>query len=326
MLELLGITKRYGRTTAVRDLTAAIEPGSVTGLLGPNGAGKTTTIRIAVGAAAADRGRVRIDGHDTRRHPIGARLRVGWLPENAPLYPELTPTRFLRHRAALAGVPPRERSDRVARACERCGLGGLGRKRIAHLSKGYPQRVGLAAALLHEPSVLVLDEPSSGLDPTQNRDLLELLAELARTTTVLLSTHVLRDVELACGRVLIMHAGRILADGPPHALGTDRSNTIEAVLRPGPEGGAALCGRLWAIPGVASAAPAGPVAEGEPQTPDAWITVRVEHEPGHDPSPEVVRATVEAGGAVRSIGPRRPSLERAFADLLSHAPRGGMGG
>jgi len=312
MLELIGITKRFGRTTAVRDLSAAFEPGAVTGLLGPNGAGKTTTIRIAVGATAPDRGRVRIDHAETTRRAAWTRSRIGWLPEAAPLYPELKPIGYLRHRAALYGIPPRDRASRIAEACDRCGLEGLGRKRIAHLSKGYRQRVGLAAALLHDPSVLVLDEPSSGLDPTQNRDLLELLGDLARTKTVLLSTHVLRDVELVCGRVLIMHAGRVLADGSPGSIGTDRSNTVEAMFRPGPAGIETLSERMGVLPGVEQVSPARDA--GSP-----WSIVRIRHEAGWDPSAEIVRTVVDQGGDVRSIGPVRPSLERVFADLLERA-------
>ena len=317
MLELIGITKRFGPTTAVRDLSAVFEPGVVTGLLGPNGAGKTTTIRIAVGAAAPDRGRVRIDNTDTMRNPARSRAQVGWLPETAPLYTELKPIEHLRHRAALYGIPPRDRASRIAEACERCGLAGLGRKRIGQLSKGYRQRVGLAAALLHDPSVLVLDEPSSGLDPTQNRDLLELLTELARTKTVVLSTHVLRDVELACGRILIMHAGRILADGAPGSIGTSGSDQLEAELRPGPGGLDALRARLDALPGVAGVSCE---HRGE-KSGGGWTVARMDRITGHDPSAEIVRTVVELGGDVRTIGPVRPSLERTFADLLDGAAR-----
>ncbi len=217
MISVENLSRRYGDLLAVRDLSFRVERGEVLGFLGPNGAGKTTTMRILAGSLGATEGRVMVDGLDVSQHPREVKRRLGYLPEVPPLYGNMSVRGYLRFAARIKGV---ERPDPAAAACmRRVGLEGMEGRLVAHLSKGFQQRVGLAQALVHDPDVLVLDEPTSGLDPAQRKEIRDLLRELAAgDRTVLLSTHVLPEVEDLCQRVIIIDQGRIVAEDHIEAL------------------------------------------------------------------------------------------------------------
>jgi ABC-2 type transport system ATP-binding protein len=220
LIEARGITKRYGDLLAVDDVSFTAESGEVIGFLGPNGAGKTTTMRILTGFLPASDGTAVIAGHDIFEDPLAARRAVGYLPEVPPLYPEMDVAGYLRYVATLKDVPRSKRKASVERAVERCGLKEVRRRVIGSLSRGYRQRVGIAQAIVHDPSVLILDEPTVGLDPIQVREIRALIAELTsakqaeRANTVVLSTHILAEVEAICRRVILIHEGRKVVDSP----------------------------------------------------------------------------------------------------------------
>lgn len=218
MIEAAGLTKRFGEHLAIQDVTFRVENGEIMGFLGPNGAGKSTTMRILTGYLPPSAGTASIDGFDVLEHPMEVKRRVGYLPEQPPLYTELLVDEYLAYVADLKGVPARERKAAVARAADRCGLSSVRRRLIANLSKGFRQRVGLAQALIHDPKVVVLDEPTSGLDPKQIQEVRALIREVAADKTVILSTHILQEVEALCDKVAIINKGRIVAVDSPESL------------------------------------------------------------------------------------------------------------
>jgi ABC-2 type transport system ATP-binding protein len=211
MIEAVGLTKYYGRLAAIEDVSFSASAGEVIGFLGPNAAGKTTTMRILTGFSPPTRGRAVIAGFDITRDPIEVKRRVGYLPESVPLYGEMLVGSFLAYVADIKGVPRRERNAEVGRVMDRCGLGQMAKRIVGNLSKGYRQRVGLAQALIGNPPVMVLDEPTVGLDPQQIIEIRQLIKDLGREHTVLLSTHILPEVTMVCERVLIINKGRIVA-------------------------------------------------------------------------------------------------------------------
>ena len=219
-IEARGLTKRYGDAVAVDNISFEVERGEVVGFLGPNGAGKTTSMRMLTGFLPASDGTAVIAGHDIFAEPLAARRAIGYLPETPPLYPEMTVESYVRHVASLKDVKRSDRKDAVDRAVERCGLSEVRRRVIRDLSKGFRQRVGLAQAIVHSPPVLVLDEPTVGLDPIQIGEIRDLIAELAapgqgdRQQTVLLSTHILPEVSAICSRVILINRGRKVIDQP----------------------------------------------------------------------------------------------------------------
>lgn len=220
MIEAHGLSKRYGDLLAVDRVSFSVQPGEVVGFLGPNGAGKTTTMRMLTGFVPPTDGSATIAGHDIFEDPLAARRAVGYLPETPPLYPEMSVEDFVAYVARLKDVPRAGRRAAVDRALARCGLADVRRRVIGALSKGYRQRVGLAQAIVHDPAVLILDEPTVGLDPIQIREIRALIAELAaekqgeRARTVILSTHILPEVEAICRRVLVINRGRKVVDQP----------------------------------------------------------------------------------------------------------------
>jgi ABC-2 type transport system ATP-binding protein len=218
MIEVSNLTKRYAGRTAVDDISFTVARGEIVGLLGPNGAGKSTTMRILSGFMPATQGTVRVAGFDIFHDSNEARRHIGYLPENNPLYPEMRVREYLKYRARLKGLGWRQTRERVSIVMEQCGLTDVGRRIIGQLSKGYRQRVGLADALVHEPDLVILDEPTIGLDPRQIRSVRALIKSLAGKHTVLISTHILPEVEMMCGRVLIMLDGRVLASDTPANL------------------------------------------------------------------------------------------------------------
>ena len=218
MIEVSHLSKRYPGRTAVDDVSFSVKSGEIVGFLGPNGAGKTTTMRVLAGFLPPSAGSVRVAGFDVMSQSRDVRRRIGYLPENCPLYPEMRVDEYLEFRAGLKGVPSRYVRSRVEEVKAMCGLGDMGRRIIGHLSKGYRQRIGLADSLVHDPELLILDEPTIGLDPHQIRHVRGLIAELAKRHTILLSTHILSEIEMSCHRVLIMHQGKIIAAESPADL------------------------------------------------------------------------------------------------------------
>ena len=217
-IEVRELTKRYETVTALDRISFEVKPGEIMGFLGPNGAGKTTTLRILTGLLAPTSGSVRIHGLDAEAQSLEIRRRIGYLPENVSLYPELRVQEYLAYRASIKGVPRAERRSRLDEALQRCALGDVRRKLIGRLSKGYRQRVGLADCLIGHPSILILDEPTIGLDPHQIRQTRELIRSLGQATTILLSTHILPEVEMICHRVTIIDRGAIVAVDTPENL------------------------------------------------------------------------------------------------------------
>ncbi|MDJ0848050.1 MAG: ABC transporter ATP-binding protein [Myxococcota bacterium] len=237
MIEANGLSKRYGDIVAVDDVSFEIGKGEVVGFLGPNGAGKTTTMRMLTGFIPPTDGTAAIAGHDIFSDPIAARRAVGYLPETPPLYPEMSVSSYLGYVARIKDVPRKQRREAVDRATERCGLKDVRRQVIGTLSKGFRQRVGLAQAIVHDPAVLILDEPTVGLDPLQIREIRSLIADLAdpgqgeSQHTVILSTHILPEVEAICRRVMLINAGRKVIDAPLEELTAGGHSLDEIFVR-----------------------------------------------------------------------------------------------
>ncbi len=306
MIEVEGLTKRYGRFTALDGVSFAIRKGEVVGLLGPNGAGKTTTMKILTCFISATAGRASVAGHDTFDAPLKVRESIGYLPENCPLYPDAEVTDFLEFCGKVRGLAPKARKAAIGRVVSDCSLQAVSRRPIGQLSKGYRQRVGLAQALLHDPSVLILDEPTSGLDPNQIRDILGLIADLGRERTVIHSTHILSEVEATSDRVLIIDKGRIVAQGPPRELGARRAGpVVYATLR-----GEDCLARLVDAPFVESADPVG-----GSDVPHDFTRFAVRGREGRDVSVELYRLAVEAGWTLSELRAERARLEDVFSEL-----------
>ena len=218
MIEVEHITKRYGRVTAVDDVSFKVDRGEILGFLGPNGAGKTTTMRILTGYMPPTDGRATVAGYDVFTHPVEAKRRTGYLPETPPLYPDMTVREYLDFVARIKGVPPKEQKERVTTVMKRTHIDDVAVKHCAKLSKGYRQRVGLAQALIHNPEVLILDEPTAGLDPKQIIETRELIRGFAGDHTIVLSTHILPGVAQTCQRVVIINKGRVVAVDTPEGM------------------------------------------------------------------------------------------------------------
>jgi ABC-2 type transport system ATP-binding protein len=248
-LELIGVSKVFGRVTALDDVSFAVAPGEITGFLGPNGAGKTTTMRILAGIFPPTSGSVRIEGHDPVREPLRCRRAVGYLPEYAPFYPDLPVDGYLTFVARMKRVAKRDRREAVARVIDACGLEAVARRRIGTLSKGYRQRVGLAQALCGDPPILILDEPTIGLDPGQVVEMRDLVTRLRGSRTVFFSSHVLSEVAAVSERVIVVARGRLVGEGTPAELGARLGRRQRVRLRvDGPPG--AVASALRAAAGV----------------------------------------------------------------------------
>src|SRR5258706_24684 len=227
MIEVSQLTKRYGPTVALDHVTFTIQPGEVVGLLGPNGAGKTTMVKMLTGYLPPTEGSARVAHYDIVQQSLDVRRRIGYLPETNPLYEELAVYESLEWTARLRGMNPSTYPAAIRKVMEACGLSTVVGMDIAHLSKGFRQRVGLAQAILHDPEILILDEPTSGLDPNQQREVHSLIQAMRSRKTILLSTHTLSEANSVCDRVLIIHRGRIAADGDPRGFG----RSLEDVFR-----------------------------------------------------------------------------------------------
>lgn len=313
MLDVRDIHKWYGPFHAVRGISFTAARGEVVGLLGPNGAGKTTTIRMITGVFPPTRGTISIDGLSIRTDPEATRRQIGYLPESAPLYPEMSVTGYLTYRARLFGLSSAERAEGVARALALTSLEAVQRKRIGALSKGFRQRVGLAAAALHRPGLLVLDEPANGLDPTQIRQMRETIRSLAKDSCVLLSSHILSEVELTCDRVVVIAAGRVLADGAPAELRAQHAPESAILVEVNDSEATAATIAIRSTPGVAE------VESGKLE--NGWRSLRARLRPRQDASdPDqlalVARSLHDVGVVPRMLTPDAPGLERVFHSLL----------
>jgi len=318
MLDVREIHKWYGPFHAVRGVSFTAKRGEVVGLLGPNGAGKTTSIRMITGVFPPSRGTISIDGLSIRTDPEASRRHIGYLPESAPLYPEMSVTGYLSYRAKLFGVPASDRSAAIERALSLTSLEEVRRKRISALSKGFRQRVGLAAAALHRPGLLVLDEPANGLDPTQIRQMRETIRALAKDSCVLLSSHILSEVELTCDRVIVIASGRVLADGTPAELRERHAPDSAILIEVSESEATAATIAVRSTPGVAE------VESGKIE--NGWRSLRARLRTTKESSiPEhlaaVSRSLHDIGVVPRVIAPDAPGLERVFHSLLeSPAP------
>jgi ABC-2 type transport system ATP-binding protein len=251
MIEIKQLTKRFGAFTAVDGISFNVERGEVLGFLGPNGAGKSTTMKMVSGFLPPTSGTAAVCGHDVLGEPLAVKHAIGYLPEGAPAYPDMTPEAFLSFAAQARGFGRSERKKRIAAMFERVQLAGVMRQPIETLSKGYKRRVGLAQALLHDPDVLILDEPTDGLDPNQKHEVRELIRGLGSDKVIVLSTHILEEVEAVCSRAVIISRGRIVADDTPANLQA-RSRTHNAVrVRVGAQANG-VASTIEALPGVAS--------------------------------------------------------------------------
>ena len=278
--------------------------GEVVGILGPNGAGKSTTIRILTGFLPATSGLARVAGHDVARESLAARRQLGYLPENVPLYPEMRVEEYLHFRARLKGVAGRDRKSRVDHVISRCWLVEMRRRLIGTLSKGYRQRVGIADALVANPPILILDEPTVGLDPNQVRQLRDLIRELGADHTVLLSTHILPEVEAVCGRVLVIHRGRLVFAETLANVAAKAARTARLRVEPA-DPAAPVADGLRALPEVAWVEPA-------PGAPGALV---VRGHAGADLGPAVFRACAARGWVLRALAPEHDTLEDIFASV-----------
>ena len=230
MIEAEGLTKYFGDFAAVEDVSFQVHQGEVVAFLGPNGAGKSTTLKLLTGYLAPSSGRARVAGHEMTNDRLAGSAKLGYLPENGPLYPDMSPRSLLSFFADARGLSPERKRERIDAVVELCALGSVIGKPIGKLSRGYRQRVGMAQVLLHEPDVLILDEPTAGLDPNQIHDVRETIRKLGKSKTILLSTHILQEVEAMASRVLFIDEGRLVLDGPIRTL-TAAGETLDDSFR-----------------------------------------------------------------------------------------------
>ena len=308
MIEVEGLTKFYGERPAVQDVTFSVPPGQVLGFLGPNGAGKSTTMRMLTGYIGATSGSASIAGFDVFSQSLEVRRRIGYLPETAPLYNEMRVAGFLNLMCKLRGVAPSQRRSRVDIAIDACGLGDRRDEVIGRLSRGLRQRAGLAQAIVHEPDVLILDEPTAGLDPGQTRETRDLIKQLGRDRTVVLSSHILSEVEATCQRVLIINEGRLVADGPPgklaQRLGSGRMHEFELEVRGDEDEVKAALREVHGVDEVSTS------AASEPGVVHVLVTTRLS-----DLREALSRAVIEGGFGLLQVQGRTLSLEDVFLQL-----------
>lgn len=307
MIEVTGLTKYYGPIAAIKDVTFSVAQGEIIGFLGPNAAGKTTTMRILTGFSPPTRGTAKIAGFDITKDPIEVKKRVGYMPESVPVYNEMLVAGFLRYVAEVKGVPRMQRQNEVANAMERCGLSDMAKRQVGNLSKGYRQRVGLAQALIGNPDVLILDEPTVGLDPQQIIEIRNLIKSLAQEHTVLISTHILPEVTMLCERVLIINRGRVVAQDRMENLAGGTKSEFEAYVD-GPED--TVAGVLGQVNGVQSV------------TRQGAGRYLLEGGPGVDLGPAVAAAVVRANLSLHSLQRKSRTLEDIFIGVIS-AEEGG---
>lgn len=308
MIEVEHLTKRYGELEAVRDVSFSVKKGEILGFLGPNGAGKTTTLRILTCFMAPTEGKARVAGFDVQEESLEVRKRIGYLPEQVPLYRELTPRQMLHFLGQLHGMSKIDRVERIDEVAEQAAIDDVLDKSIGKLSKGYRQRVGLATALLHDPEVLILDEPTVGLDPRQIAETRALIKGLAGDHTVILSTHILPEVSMTCERVAIINRGRIIAEDTPDRLVSSMTTVERTLVRV--RGGDAADKSVRAVAGVTGLKP-DKMAGGEGRV------FVVESKPGADARPRIAKAVIESGTDLLELRPMAMSLEEIFVELIT---------
>jgi ABC-2 type transport system ATP-binding protein len=310
MIAVRHLSKRFPGHIAVDDVSFEVERGEIVGFLGPNGAGKTTTMRMLTGYLQASGGKVIVAGYDVATDPMEVRKRIGYLPESCPLYPEMRVDEYLRFRARLKGVHSSRVAARVDEVKALCGLADVGRRIVGQLSKGYRQRVGLAEALVHDPELLILDEPTIGLDPNQIRQVRALIARLAERHTILLSTHILPEVEMTCRRVLIINRGRVVASDTPDNLrrrSQTRAQVIAEIHGPREMVEAALRG-LASVENVSVTGT------------DPWPHYEMATAEDTDIRPLVFDAVTRGGWTLRELRLEKSSLEDVFVSLTRAEP------
>ncbi len=320
MIEVTGLTKRYGKRTAVDGLTFAVGRGEIVGFLGPNGAGKSTTLRILAGYLAPSKGKVRVAGYDVELEPLLAKQKIGYMPEAVPLYPEMRVVEYLGFRAEAKGIARGVRRRRIGECMEKTRIADMANVVCGALSKGYKQRVGLADALLAAPPVLLLDEPTAGLDPNQIREVRALLADLGSEHTVLLSTHILSEVDASCSRAIIVHQGKLLAEGTLEQIRMTHAPTrIELVVR-----GPAAAVKKVSAGLAATAQPRGDASVLIVPLPEADRSPGKPNEAAMDQLAErAARAAIEAGLELRELRRGAFALEEVFAELTRSEKRAG---
>jgi ABC-2 type transport system ATP-binding protein len=306
MIKVENLTKRYAGVTALNDVSFEVKRGEIVGFLGPNGAGKSTTMRILTGYIPATSGRAEVGGQDVFEDSLEVRRHIGYMPENNPLYVDMRVSEYLKFRAKLKGIVRGERKDRIQDVLQLCGLTDVRTRIIGNLSKGYRQRVGLADALLAEPDLLILDEPTIGLDPVQIRQVRQLIKDLGRRHTILLSSHILPEVEMTCNRVIIIHHGRILAsDTPDNLRQTLHAGGLIRVEVRGPASEVEV--RLRALNGIDSLE----VRQGE----DDYLYLTIQPRAGTDPREAIYKAVVSNGWSLRELSKTRTTLEDIFVQI-----------
>ena len=308
MIEVQHLTKRYGRVTAVEDVSFRVERGEIFGFLGPNGAGKTTTMRILTGFIPATEGKAIVAGFDVFDQPIEAKRRTGYLPETPPLYPDMSVVEYLSFVAKIKGVPAAGRRQRIQAVMERTRIDDMANRLCSKLSKGYRQRVGLAQAIVHNPDVLILDEPTAGLDPKQIIETRELIKELAGNHTIILSTHILPEVSQTCQRVVIINKGHVVALDTPDNL-TARLRGSETMYVQVDTNGLDASGALGRVAGVTR------VAESDRR--DGLVGYEIESQHGRDVRRDLARTVITNGWGLLELRPMRMSLEEIFLSLTT---------
>jgi ABC-2 type transport system ATP-binding protein len=310
MIKVEQLTKKYAGVTGIDQISFEVGKGEIVGFLGPNGAGKTTTMRILASYMPASSGRAIIAGFDVFSESLKARRHLGYLPENVPLYHDMRVNEYLRYRGALKALSGNRLKRRIGMIKELCGLREVGRKKIAGLSKGFRQRVGLAEAMIHEPDLLILDEPTIGLDPNQIRQVRELIKSLGERHTILLSTHILSEVEATCSRVIIINRGRIEASDTPENLVNQlrTSGLLRLELKSEREDPVPY---LTEVPGVREVRA---VSNGE------WCSFEIRIEANSDPREQIFQLAVGRKWVIRELSKERATLEDAFVEL-THTDR-----
>ncbi|MDP2339560.1 MAG: ATP-binding cassette domain-containing protein [Deltaproteobacteria bacterium] len=310
MIHIENLTKSYGTTPAVRGISFDVGKGQVVGFLGPNGAGKSTTMKVLTGFLEASSGVVQVKGIDVSKNPVEAKKHIGYLPENNPLYEEMMVEEYLEYVAHMRGIPKDRTTKAIAAAVERCGLGDKRGKDIGELSKGYRQRVGLAQAILHEPDILVLDEPTTGLDPNQVIEIRNLIKELGTEKTILMSTHILPEVQHTCSRALIISDGVLKADGPPSTLSSDGTTVTLTLRARGDTKGDAVMQLLRGVAGVSDVTATATTER------DA-LAFTISSKGDVDPREALFDAVVEKKLVLLALERRAVSLEETFRKLTT---------
>ncbi|HDD45443.1 MAG TPA: ATP-binding cassette domain-containing protein [Candidatus Desulfofervidus auxilii] len=304
MIEVINVSKWFGERQALKNISFKVEKGEILGFLGPNGAGKTTTMRILTGFFPPSSGTVKIAGEDITKNPIFAKQKLGYLPENNPLYDEMTVEAYLKFVASVKGIKGKKQKMQVEKVIEECGIKEVKNRLIKRLSKGYRQRVGLAQALVNDPEILILDEPTIGLDPKQIYEIRQLIKNLAGEKTVILSTHILPEVSMVCTRVVIINKGEVVAEDTPDNLTAKRGQIEILVKAPAEE----IENHFKSIPEI----------EGiEVKKENEFTRAFLRFSPQIEIRPFIVKTIVEKGWDLLELIPRRASLEEVFVQLVT---------